>query len=79
MCDATVALRRALLQWITERPRTYGEAMEAWRTACPRMTIWEDALLDGLIELQRGPTRDEARVDLTSAGRLWLDGSAAPN
>lgn len=27
----------------------YGEVIEAWRTSCPRLTVWEDALDDGLI------------------------------
>jgi hypothetical protein len=41
-----------MLEWISARPRTYAEVLEAWRTTCPRLSIWEDACLDGLIESQ---------------------------
>lgn len=32
-----------LLQWLANGERTYDEVMEAWRTSCPRLTVWEDA------------------------------------
>jgi len=38
-----------LLRWVNARPRSYGEAMEAWRSSCPRLSVWEDALAEGLI------------------------------
>ncbi len=45
-----------LLTWVAIRPRTYAEAMEAWRSTCPRQTLWEDAILDGLIRVaSEGP------------------------
>ena len=37
------------LRWVSEQPRSYAEAMEAWRTSCPRLSIWEHALADGLV------------------------------
>lgn len=43
-----------LLAWIAERPRSYGETMEAWKTSCPRLAIWEDALADDLVYVERG-------------------------
>jgi hypothetical protein len=43
------ALVLDLLEWIGERPRTYAETMAAWRTSCPRLPVWEDALDHGLI------------------------------
>jgi hypothetical protein len=60
------ALRRQLLEWLDREPRTYGEAMEAWRTSCPRLSIWEDAQADGLIEVEGGSVR------LTERGRQTL-------
>ena len=33
-----------LLEWIDAKPRQYQDVMEVWRTSCPRLTIWEDAL-----------------------------------
>ena len=55
-----------LLAWIGEAPRGYGEVMDAWRTSCPRLSIWEDALADGLVEVRggRGAMRDST-VTLT--------------
>ena len=44
------ALTRQLLDWIGQEPRNYVETMEAWRTSCPRLTIWEDAMSAGLIQ-----------------------------
>ncbi len=41
------------LSWISSRRRTYAEAMNAWQSSCPRLTIWEDAMIDGYIEVNR--------------------------
>ena len=38
-----------LVEWVAARPRAYDEVMEAWRTSCPRLTIWEDAIDRGLV------------------------------
>ena len=47
--EAPRALTLQLLEWIAARPRSYAETIEAWRTTCPRLSIWEDACIDGLI------------------------------
>jgi hypothetical protein len=60
------------LAWISTRPRTYAEAMEAWRTTCPRHSIWEDALIGGLIQVDV----NESVVTLTPQGRAVLDKSS---
>ena len=52
-----------LLAWISERPRTYAETMDAWQSHCPRLTVWEDAIADGLVAVGRDG------VALTAAGR----------
>lgn len=49
MTDPKAALVLDLLEWVAARPRTYAEVMEAWRTSCPRLTVWEDALDGGLL------------------------------
>ena len=51
-----------LLAWIAERGPTYPETMEAWKSSCPRLTVWEDAVADGLVRVERG------NVLLTAAG-----------
>jgi hypothetical protein len=61
---------RAFLSWIAERPRTYAETMAAWRTTCPRLSVWEDAQAEGLIQLES--TSNEAAVMLTERGSARL-------
>jgi hypothetical protein len=60
------------LTWISSRRRTYAEAMEAWRSSCPRQTVWEDALADGLIQVELTGTRSQAVVALTPRGSALL-------
>jgi hypothetical protein len=38
-----------LLEWVSERPRPYGDVMDAWRTSCPRLPIWEDSVDLGFV------------------------------
>jgi hypothetical protein len=61
------------LRWIAARPRTYAEAMEAWRSNCPRHTVWEDALINGLIQFENGVTMNQCAVIVTPRGRAILD------
>ena len=51
-----------LLAWISERPRSYADTMEAWTSHCPRLTVWEDAIADGLVAVGR------EGVSLTAGG-----------
>lgn len=66
------ALVLDLVEWIASAPRTYAEVMDAWRTSCPRLPIWEDTVDLGLVVCQRrGPS--ETIVTLTPAGRALLE------
>jgi hypothetical protein len=58
---------RELLEWVASRPRTYSETMEAWRTHCPRLSVWDDAVIAGLVRVAGG------RVLLTARGHGLLD------
>ena len=58
-----------LLEWIADRPRSYAETMEAWRTSCPRLPVWEDAVDGGLVEVVRNPVDRGSVVRLTDRGR----------
>ena len=79
---ATPIVNRALvtqmLQWIAERPRTYGETMEAWRTSCPRLSIWEDAMESGLVVVRpvAGGGMNGSAVLVTAMGDALLQGAA---
>jgi hypothetical protein len=59
-----------LVEWIAIRPRPYAEVMDAWRTSCPRLPIWEDAVDLGFIT--RGHADGTAMVSVTAAGREFL-------
>ena len=66
MDGTTTAPTLELLAWVATRERSYAETMEAWRSHCPRLTVWEDALADRLVAVQG------RRVVVTSAGREIL-------
>ena len=57
---------REFLNWVAARPRSYAETMEAWRTSCPRFSVWEDASIAGFVALQS--VASEAMVVLTPRG-----------
>jgi hypothetical protein len=63
------------LSWISDRRRTYTEAINAWQSTCPRHTIWEDAMIDGYIELKRHETVQDPEVTLTANGLALLNES----
>jgi hypothetical protein len=69
--DAAPGLMRQFLRWVALRPRTYQETMDAWRTSCPRISVWEDALIEGLVETDSDPDDPQGavRVRLTVAGQ----------
>jgi hypothetical protein len=73
MTHSNPALILDLLRWLAAEPRTYAETMEAWRTSCPRLTIWEDAVDAGY--LVRRASDGVIRVEVTAAGRRALIGA----
>lgn len=60
-----------LVEWLERCPRTYTEAIEVWRTSCPRLTVWEDAVDGGLIAIATDPD-GVLRVHATDFGRHRL-------
>jgi hypothetical protein len=74
MPEPVSLLMREFLAWVSTRRRTYAEAMDGWRSSCPRLTVWEDALLDGLIRIEGDTDLRQAEVTLTPRGRAVLDG-----
>jgi hypothetical protein len=61
-----------LLEWLAIRPRPYAEAMEVWRTSCPRLTIWEDAVDLGYVVRRHDGAATPPTVFLTPTGRQAL-------
>ena len=70
MTDTVENLILDLLEWIGRTERTYQETMEAWRTSCPRLPVWEDANERGLVERESANGRFVMRV--TPAGLALL-------
>jgi DNA-binding MarR family transcriptional regulator len=60
-----------LLEWIGREPRSYAEVIDAWRTSCPRLTVWEDAMDRGFAAREHAKGR-EVMIRLTAAGREFL-------
>jgi hypothetical protein len=60
-----------LLGWLSSRPRTYAETIDAWHSHCPRLTVWEDALIGRLVRVERRGT-GISTVVLTELGRAAL-------
>ena len=69
---AAAALTLQFLAFVAEGERTYGETMEAWRSTCPRMPIWEDAVRDGLVRIENGGAMKSSRIMLTALGKARL-------
>lgn len=59
-----------LVQWVAAEPRLYADVMDAWRTNCPRLTVWEDALERGY--LVRRPGARGGMVEVTPSGFAFL-------
>jgi hypothetical protein len=71
MADTVVeSLVLDLLEWLTERERSYAEAINAWRTSCPRLPVWEDANDRGLIA--RDERNGNSIVRVTPTGLALL-------
>lgn len=77
MSDTTTPLTRDFLAWLSAGPQPYIDVMEAWRTSCPRLTIWEDALDAGLVAHRQTPGRPSL-VELTPQGAALLAAHRRP-
>ena len=75
MQTSTDALTQQFLAWIDEAPRSYADA-EAWRRSCPHLSIWEDAISDGLVRFENGSSMQQSRLTLTTRGRALLENPA---
>jgi hypothetical protein len=71
MSNSVDALVLDLLEWIGPNPRPYAEVIEAWRTSCPRLPVWEEANERGFIEHHHRPERG-AYVAVSALGAEYL-------
>jgi D-3-phosphoglycerate dehydrogenase len=71
MTDTPEDLILDFVEWVGRREHTYQETMEAWRTSCPRLPVWEDATERGLVEVASADGRSIVRA--TSAGLVLLE------
>jgi hypothetical protein len=70
MADNVEPLILDLLAWLEQGERDYVETMDAWRTSCPRLPVWESANDRGLVT--RAFENGCAVVRVTPKGREWL-------
>lgn len=66
MSETLRPLMLDLVAFVADRPRPYAEVLDAWRTSCPRLTVWEDCVDAGLVVLRDG------MVEATAAGRAAM-------
>ena len=55
MSKVVDALILDLLEWIGPNSRPYAEVIEAWRTSCPRLPVWEEANEQGFLAHHHQP------------------------
>jgi hypothetical protein len=70
MSDTVENLVLDLLEWVQREERSYHDTMDAWRTSCPRLPVWEEATERGLIETTSHGGR--LIVQLTALGAALL-------
>ena len=67
MTDSVDDLILDLLEWLGTGPRPYEEVLDAWRTSCPRLPVWEESTDNGYV------ARKGRQVEITARGRAFLE------
>jgi hypothetical protein len=73
MSEPASLIMLQFLTWVADRPRTREQAVEAWHS-CPHISVWEDAIVDGLVRTENDGRRT---IALTKRGAAILDGAKA--
>jgi hypothetical protein len=76
MTDTLDPLLLDLVEWIAREPRPYSDVLDRWRTSCPRLTVWEEAVDRGYV--MRNSDRQRPVVDITPLGRSFLAENGRP-
>ena len=66
-----------LVSWVAREPRLYVDVIDAWRTSCPRLTVWEDAIDRGFVERRRDAGGGVV-IAVTDEGRAFLKRLSCP-
>jgi hypothetical protein len=69
MSEPASLIMLQFLAWVADRPRTREQAVEAWHS-CPHISVWEDAIVDGLVRIENDGRRT---IALTSRGAAALE------
>ncbi len=76
MSEIVDALVLDLLEWIGPVPRPYDEVLDAWRTSCPRLPVWEEANERGFVVREHRPGQG-VLISVSEAGRAHLRSARA--
>ena len=68
MSESPSLIMVQFLTWVADCPRTREQAVEAWHS-CPHISVWEDAVVDGLVCTENDGRRT---IALTPRGRVVL-------
>jgi hypothetical protein len=74
MPESPSLIMMQFLTWVADRPRSREQAVEAWHS-CPHISVWEDAVVDGLVNTVNDGHRT---IALTRRGRAALERARAP-
>jgi hypothetical protein len=77
MTDSVDHLILDLLEWLGTAPRPYEEVLDAWRTSCPRLPVWEEANDRGYIERHHVSGIGRS-VSVSALGAAYLRTKATP-
>jgi hypothetical protein len=71
MTDTLHPLLLDLVEWVAKEPRQYADVLEVWRTSCPRLAVWEEAV--DLRYVMREPSdKQKTRIRVTPLGLAFL-------
>src|SRR5437879_3750194 len=59
------------VEWVAGVQRSYADVLDAWKTSCPRLTVWEEASERGFVMRLYVPQHG-VFIGVTPAGRAFL-------
>jgi hypothetical protein len=68
------SLARDLLEWAAKEPHACAQTMDAWRTSCPRLAVWEEAVDDGYVARRPDAAAGRLAIVVTPSGQDFLYG-----